>query len=163
MLERELTLYKFNHNYLKMLAADISESDMRLAPFEGANPPVWILGHLAICNDFCANVGAGDRLSKAVARHVQTRKQAQRPWIRLAHQGGPALRHRKRLPAGQRSGAKSKCRSARQAARRGTAQADEPEDCWRRIGPPDVHARVVPQRPAFRLPAQGGQASHCLT
>lgn len=56
MLERELTLYKFNLNYLKLLAADLDESAMRTAPFEGANPPVWILGHLAVATDYAARI-----------------------------------------------------------------------------------------------------------
>jgi hypothetical protein len=56
MLERELTLYKFNHNYLKMVAADLAESDMRVAPFEGANPPIWILGHLAVSTDYAGRL-----------------------------------------------------------------------------------------------------------
>ncbi len=56
MFERELTLYKFNRNYLRLLAADIDESLMNVAPFPGANPPVWILGHLAISTDYAAHI-----------------------------------------------------------------------------------------------------------
>jgi DinB superfamily len=52
VFERELTLYKFNLKYLRLLMADLDESDLGSAPFEGANPPVWILGHLAISADF---------------------------------------------------------------------------------------------------------------
>ncbi len=52
MFERELTLYNFTLGHLRILAADIDESAMGVAPFEGANPPVWILGHLAVCTDF---------------------------------------------------------------------------------------------------------------
>ncbi len=55
MFERELTLYQFNLNYLKMLVADLAE-DLSGAPFEGGNPPVWILGHLAICTDYAARM-----------------------------------------------------------------------------------------------------------
>lgn len=51
MFERELTLYKFNLNYLRLLAADIDESQLGVAPFPGANPPIWILGHLAVATD----------------------------------------------------------------------------------------------------------------
>jgi DinB superfamily len=54
VFERELTLYKFNLNYLRLLTADLAESDMEAAAFEGANPPVWILGHLAVCTDYAA-------------------------------------------------------------------------------------------------------------
>jgi DinB family protein len=56
MFERELTLYKFNRNYLRLLAADIDESDLGTAPFPGANPPVWILGHLAVATDYAARL-----------------------------------------------------------------------------------------------------------
>lgn len=56
MLERELTLFVFNRNYLRMLAADLDESALGVAPFEGANPPVWILGHLAISTDFAGRL-----------------------------------------------------------------------------------------------------------
>jgi hypothetical protein len=56
VFERELTLYVFNRNYLRLLAADIDESLMNVAPFAGANPPVWILGHLAISTDYAARI-----------------------------------------------------------------------------------------------------------
>jgi hypothetical protein len=39
-----------------MLAADLDESHMNKAPFEGANPPVWILGHLAVCTDYAGRM-----------------------------------------------------------------------------------------------------------
>ncbi len=56
MFERELTLYEFTLEYLKTIAADIDENKMGDAPFEGANPPVWILGHLAVCTDYSAQL-----------------------------------------------------------------------------------------------------------
>ncbi len=56
MLERELTLYKFNLNYLRRLLADIAEADMTATPFAGANPPVWILGHLAVATDYAGRM-----------------------------------------------------------------------------------------------------------
>ena len=56
MFERELTLYEFNLNYLRMLMADLAESDLGMAPFEGGNPPVWILGHLATATDYAARL-----------------------------------------------------------------------------------------------------------
>ena len=56
MFERELTLYAFNLNYLKAIMADIDESDLMARPFEGANPPVWILGHLALATDSAARL-----------------------------------------------------------------------------------------------------------
>ncbi len=56
MFEQELTLFKFNLHYLRMLTADLNESDLGVAPFEGANPPVWILGHLAVSTDYAARL-----------------------------------------------------------------------------------------------------------
>lgn len=56
MFERELTLYRFMWNYLKTLAADLEEDQMGVSPFPGANPPVWILGHLAICTDSAGRI-----------------------------------------------------------------------------------------------------------
>ncbi len=56
MFERELTLYKFNRNYMRQLIADIDQAAMGEAPFVGANPPVWILGHLAVCTDFAGRI-----------------------------------------------------------------------------------------------------------
>lgn len=56
MFERELTLYTFTRNYLRMLVADLDEEAMTVAPFEGANPPVWILGHLAVCTDYATGI-----------------------------------------------------------------------------------------------------------
>jgi hypothetical protein len=56
VLERELTLYKFNLNYLRLLAADLEEADLGQAPFPGANPPVWILGHLAVSTDYAGRL-----------------------------------------------------------------------------------------------------------
>jgi len=52
MFERELTLYKFTLGHLKLVANDLDESAMNTPPFEGGNPPVWILGHLAVATDF---------------------------------------------------------------------------------------------------------------
>ncbi len=56
MLERELTLYQFNLEYLLRLAADLDEKDMATVPFPGANPPVWILGHLAASTDYAGRI-----------------------------------------------------------------------------------------------------------
>jgi hypothetical protein len=51
MLERELTLYKFMWGYLRAVVTDIDEAAMGTSVFPGANPPVWILGHLAVASD----------------------------------------------------------------------------------------------------------------
>jgi hypothetical protein len=56
VFQRELTLYKFNLNYLRLLAADLDEADMGASPFPGANPPVWILGHLAVATDYAGRL-----------------------------------------------------------------------------------------------------------
>lgn len=56
MFELELTLYKFNLKYLRQLAADLDESQMGVAPFAGANTPLWILGHLASTADFAGRM-----------------------------------------------------------------------------------------------------------
>ena len=56
MFDRELTLYNFGLNYLRLLAADLEDTHLNVAPFEGANPPVWILGHLAVCTDYAGRM-----------------------------------------------------------------------------------------------------------
>ncbi|HEY2893745.1 MAG TPA: DinB family protein, partial [Pirellulales bacterium] len=56
MFERELTLYKFNLNYLRLLAADLEEDNLGKAAFPGGNPPVWILGHLAVATDYAGRL-----------------------------------------------------------------------------------------------------------
>jgi hypothetical protein len=56
MFETQQELYEFQLNYIKLLAADFDEADMAVAPYPGGNPPVWILGHLAICTDFAAGL-----------------------------------------------------------------------------------------------------------
>lgn len=52
MLEIPLTLYRFNLEYLRLLTEDIPKEKFSQAAFPGDKPPVWIFGHLAICNDF---------------------------------------------------------------------------------------------------------------
>ncbi len=56
MFERELTLYKFNLSFIRTLAADLDEDDLGRVPFPGANPPVWILGHLAVATDYAGRI-----------------------------------------------------------------------------------------------------------
>ncbi len=56
MFERELTLYQFTLNHLRLLAADIDDAQLHVPPFEGANPPVWILGHLAVATDYAGRI-----------------------------------------------------------------------------------------------------------
>lgn len=54
MLEQQSRLYKFNLFLLENLTRDISEAEMSLQPAEGVNPPVWILGHLAVATDYAS-------------------------------------------------------------------------------------------------------------
>jgi len=56
MFERELTLYEFQLNYIRLLLSDLDDSKLAERPFPGANPPVWILGHLAVCTDYAARM-----------------------------------------------------------------------------------------------------------
>jgi hypothetical protein len=61
MYDRFLTLYKFNRNYLQLLAGDIDESAMQSTPFPGANPPIWIIGHLTISTDYAGKILGQER------------------------------------------------------------------------------------------------------
>ncbi|MGD9722683.1 MAG: DinB family protein [Pirellulales bacterium] len=56
MFERELTLYQFNLDYLKVLVGDLDDSALHARPYAGGNPPVWILGHLAVSTDYAARM-----------------------------------------------------------------------------------------------------------
>ncbi len=51
-----LTLYDFQLGYIKQLVKDLEDADLNVPPFPGANPPVWILGHLAVCTDYAARL-----------------------------------------------------------------------------------------------------------
>jgi hypothetical protein len=51
MFAQEATLFRFMHGYLKKLVAEMSESDLTTAVPGAVNPPAYVLGHLAICND----------------------------------------------------------------------------------------------------------------
>ena len=52
MDNHKLRLFANNLDYAQRLSADLSESDLRHQPAPGVNPPLWILGHLAICTDY---------------------------------------------------------------------------------------------------------------
>lgn len=56
MKELLLTLYDFQLGYIKMIVKDLDDEDLGTTPFAGANPPVWILGHLAVCTDYAARL-----------------------------------------------------------------------------------------------------------
>lgn len=56
MFDTLATLYQFNLDQCRRLVADIREDQMRIAPTPNANPPVWILGHLAIATDYAGQI-----------------------------------------------------------------------------------------------------------
>ena len=51
MFDRELTLYAHTLAYAKHLLADVADEQMNEQPVTKLNPPVWIIGHLAITTD----------------------------------------------------------------------------------------------------------------
>jgi len=116
VFERELTLYEFTLALLKLIAADLDEAAMGTAPFEGANPPVWILGHLAICTDYagqllglqpeCPRPWHKHRVPTTVAQAVCARQPAVGAPAASAHEGRVAGSDRKRLPPRRRGSAK---------------------------------------------------------
>ncbi len=59
MFEIETKLYAFALGYAQRQAAEIEESKLNHQPFPGANTPLWILGHLAVCTDYAARVLGG--------------------------------------------------------------------------------------------------------
>jgi hypothetical protein len=52
MLEIPLKLFTFNLEYLRLQVQDIPSEAFSQAAFPGGKPPLWILGHLAIANDY---------------------------------------------------------------------------------------------------------------
>jgi hypothetical protein len=50
--ERELTLYQMMLEYGAKLVDDLDDARLKSAIQPGANHPLWILGHLAICTDY---------------------------------------------------------------------------------------------------------------
>lgn len=52
MLDHQLTTYRFMYGYGRKLIVDISEAQLKTPAFPGANPPSWIIGHLAVSTDF---------------------------------------------------------------------------------------------------------------
>lgn len=52
MLEYSLSLFDFNLAYLKLQAQDIPGDTFPLAAFPGGKSAQWLLGHLALSNDF---------------------------------------------------------------------------------------------------------------
>jgi hypothetical protein len=52
MFEHELNVYAFSLGYIQRLTEELSDQDLCEPPAPGANPPVWILAHLAVVSDF---------------------------------------------------------------------------------------------------------------
>lgn len=52
MFEQELRLFAMQNGYLKMLVADLEDADLVKQPVAKMNTGHWILGHLAVCNDY---------------------------------------------------------------------------------------------------------------
>jgi hypothetical protein len=52
MFENESKVYQFMLGYIEQVVDDLTDDMMDKPPAPGANPPVWILGHLAIAPDW---------------------------------------------------------------------------------------------------------------
>lgn len=52
MNDQLLRLYDFTLGYVDSLLADVPEEEMATQPAAGVNPPAWIVGHLAVVNDW---------------------------------------------------------------------------------------------------------------
>lgn len=51
MFDRERTLNNLMRHFAKVLVKDVDDADMARQPFEGANHPAWILGHIVVSTD----------------------------------------------------------------------------------------------------------------
>lgn len=51
MFARERTLNNLMRHFAKSLVKDVDDADMARQPFEGANHPAWILGHIIVSTD----------------------------------------------------------------------------------------------------------------
>ena len=60
MFEHETTLSQFFIGYLETLAAEVSADNFNTNAYEGGHPPVWILGHLAICGELGTKILGGE-------------------------------------------------------------------------------------------------------
>ncbi|MBL9123651.1 MAG: DinB family protein [Planctomycetaceae bacterium] len=54
MLEQQCRLYRFNLAVLETMTADITDDELTHQPAPGTNPPIWILGHLAVATDYAS-------------------------------------------------------------------------------------------------------------
>lgn len=66
MFEQQCLLYQFNLFALESMVMDISEDELKQQPVPGTNPPIWILGHLAVATDYaCKTLGLPAACPKA--------------------------------------------------------------------------------------------------
>jgi hypothetical protein len=56
MYEREAKLYELMRRLCQRISADIDEGQLTHQPAPGIKPPLWVLGHLAICTDYAAGL-----------------------------------------------------------------------------------------------------------
>lgn len=59
MFEHERALNEFLVDYLERLVQDVDDSELDSQPFDRALPPRWILGHLAVNNDYARRMFGG--------------------------------------------------------------------------------------------------------
>ena len=52
MFQSESRVYEFKLGYIEQVVGDLAEDQMDKPAAPGVNPPVWILGHLAIAPDW---------------------------------------------------------------------------------------------------------------
>ena len=65
MFDQELKLYDLVLAYCKRSAADIDEAKLTTQPAPAMNPPLWILGHLAVATDYALmNLGGKPQCPK---------------------------------------------------------------------------------------------------
>lgn len=65
MFEREVRLNGLMNAYLARLLEDVDETKLAVAVPGAANPPAWILAHLAVANDYALRFLGGSRLAPA--------------------------------------------------------------------------------------------------
>ena len=58
-LDSARTCYAVHTAYGRTLAADIPDDRFAEVPFPGMNPPVWLLGHVAVVGNFALSLLAG--------------------------------------------------------------------------------------------------------
>lgn len=56
MFDQERRLYAFTLEFCKRLANELSSEELFARPDLKFNPPIWVLGHLAIATDYAASV-----------------------------------------------------------------------------------------------------------